>query len=201
MLDLSLKLHVDTQINEAEQLLYSVPLALQFIWVMNLYSSCPLHSSVPQHAIRELHSPLIGLLSLLPVFGVQWAPTLSDGGVLMAASDRVIERGCRHFSVTPLPLLVLAFLGCSPWCGFLDEPRARLLQENKMSPGVTTDRCLSVSKTLLMVWKVSMTWIKQCRSEGLNVVSLISAVQSSLRQQYFFTKPTFSIECYSMWII
>lgn len=106
---------------------------------VNLCGSRLLRSSVRQHAIRELSSPLIGWLVLLPVFEVQWALTLSGGAVPMAASDRATGRGSRHSSLTPPPPLALASLGCSPWCESLDEPPVPLLQENKMLARVTRD--------------------------------------------------------------
>lgn len=90
----------------------------------NLYGSRPLCSSIRQHGITELNSPVIGWLGLLPVSEVQWAQTLSCGVVLMAESDRETVLGCHHFSLMPPPLLALASPGWSPGCESLDEPLA-----------------------------------------------------------------------------
>ncbi len=80
------------------------------------------------HQRAELSSDWLGLL---PVFEVRWVLTPFGGDVPMVASDRATGRGSRRSSSMPPPLLALAFLGCCPWCGSLDEPPAPL-QDKKI---------------------------------------------------------------------
>lgn len=108
-------------------------------------------SSARQRATRVLSSSLIGWLSLLPVSEVQWALTLAGGGVPMAASDKATGRGSRHSSWMPPPLLALASLGCSPWCGSLDGPPAPLLQDNNTFTGVHRERTSTLVPTFCTV--------------------------------------------------